>query len=149
MFKTMILVMLALTTLVVAAEPAPTLFEGVESAAGKAVTTFHHGINNADQQQVLRILDPKLMVFEGAGVERSKTEYASHHLAADIKFMAAMTITAIEQHVITEGNMAFSIGKNHMQGRYNNKDYDFVSTESLSLHLVQGVWLINYIHWSN
>ena len=147
--KTMILGMILLSSVAGAKEPSPSLVNGLDLPVAKVITTFHQGINKGDKQAVLAALDPNVMIFEGKGVERSKAEYAKGHLLSDIKFMQSMTVTRIEPHIVEQGSMAFSVGKNRIQGNFHNKDYDFISTESLSLHLVNGVWLINYIHWSN
>ena len=124
-------------------------FSGLDTEAAKAIVKFHQAIRSGDEATVKAALHPDVLIFEGKGVERSRAEYASHHMKSDMKFMSGMTVTPVEQHVIVNGNMAFSMAKNHQKGSYKTKEYDFVSNESLSLTLVDGHWLITHIHWSN
>ena len=113
------------------------------------IKSFHQAIRSGDVAAVKAALHPNVLIFEGKGIERSRDEYANHHMKSDIKFLSGMTATSLEQHVVVNGDMAFSMAKTHQKGSYNNKDYDFVSGESLSLAKVNGQWLITHIHWSN
>lgn len=124
-------------------------FSGLDTAAAKAIATFHRAIISGDEARVKAALHPDVLIFEGTGVERSRDQYASHHMKSDMKFMSGMRVTPVEQHVVVHGKMAFSMAKTHQKGSYKTKEYDFVSNESLSLTLVDGRWLITHIHWSH
>lgn len=58
--------------------------EGEPVAVAKA---FHAALSSGDAAQVERFLAPDVLIMEAGNVERSLSEYAAHHLHADIKFM--------------------------------------------------------------
>ena len=57
-------------------------------AAGPSdtVTAFHAAITAGDKTKALGMLSPTITIYESGHVERSREEYASHHLGGDIVF---------------------------------------------------------------
>jgi hypothetical protein len=98
--------------------------------------------------QLVRIADDAL-IFEGGGVERSKAEYAAHHLAADATFSQAVpsTLTRREGHAI--GAMAWIASEGRTTGTYLGKPIDQVTAETMILRRVGRDWKIVHIHWSS
>lgn len=125
------------------------LFSGLETDAAAVVKAFHHAQENGDKAAVIKHLSDDVIIFEGGGVERSAQQYASHHMNADMKFLAAMTITTLEHHVKVNGNVAVSLSRSHLKGKYRGKDYDREGMETITLTNQNGQWRITHIHWSN
>lgn len=58
--------------------------------AGK-VDAFHAALASGNTAAALTLLAEDVLIFESGGVERSRAEYASHHLQADAAFNAAVS----------------------------------------------------------
>ncbi len=125
-----------------------TLFRGQNSEVGKVVTQFHKALQAGDKEQILKLLDESVLVYEGGGVERSLKEYASHHLGADIEFLSKMKVDLIELQVDIFGETATSSSRSKIQGEYKDKKVNLESMETLVLRKIKGSWKITKIHWS-
>ena len=135
-------VLLALTTTLQAVETAT-------NDAAKTVIAFHNALNSGNAQRARMLLDDSVVIYEGGGVERSADEYANHHLHADIEFMSKMQVTMLEHQVKTTADMAVSISRSKVQGKYHDKDIDIETMETIVLKKHDGNWRIMHIHWSN
>lgn len=125
------------------------LFSGLDNDAARTVVAFHAAINAGDALKVKNMLDQAVLIFEGGGVERSAEEYAGHHLKADIAFLMKMTVTLVEHQVRVSENMAVSMSRSRLIGKYNDKDIDINTMETIALRKVNKQWKIVHIHWSN
>lgn len=70
--------------------------EGVAPEAAEAagvVDAFHAALENGDTTAALALLAEEVVIFEEGGAERSRAEYASHHLDADAAYAAASEYT--------------------------------------------------------
>src|SRR6476619_707425 len=65
------------------------------SAGGPAATvdSFHKALRRGDAAWAAALLAEDALIFESGEVERSKAEYASHHLGADAEFSKRVTST--------------------------------------------------------
>ncbi|MBT7951406.1 MAG: nuclear transport factor 2 family protein [Gammaproteobacteria bacterium] len=124
-------------------------FSGLDHEVADIVDTFHHALENGDENTVRRILADDVIIFEGGGVERSLSEYAEHHMAADMSFLKLMQSRKLEHHIKVIGNTAVSMSRNQVKGRYKNKDIDSEGMETLLLMKNENRWEIVHIHWSN
>jgi uncharacterized membrane protein/ketosteroid isomerase-like protein len=127
----------------------PSLFSGLDNDAARTVVAFHAAINSGDALKVKEILDQSVLIFEGGGVERSAEEYAGHHLKSDIEFLMKMTVTVVEHQVQVSENMAVSMSRSRLVGKYNDKDIDINTMETIALRKINNQWKIIHIHWSN
>ncbi len=123
-------------------------FRGLESEAAIVVTKFHKALEQGDKEQILKLLDESVLVYEGGGVERSAKEYASHHLGADVEFLSKMKVSRLEHQVDVYGETAISSSRSKIQGEYKTKKIDIESMETLVLRKIKGSWKITKIHWS-
>lgn len=124
-----------------------TMFFNADSQPGKAVTAFHQALQAGDATKALSLLDDNVLIFEG-GVERSASEYASHHLNADIRFLTDVQSTVLEHQVTIVGDLAISIQRSRKVGHYKSRDIDHESLETMSLKRINDQWKITHIHWS-
>ena len=124
-------------------------FSGLENDAAKTVVAFHKAINSGDADRVRMLLDEAVLIFEGGGVERSAEEYAAHHLKADIAFLLKLKVTSIEHQVQGSSDMAVSMSRSKLVGKYKDKDIDLNTMETIVLRKSNNQWRIIHIHWSN
>jgi ketosteroid isomerase-like protein len=127
----------------------PENFSGTESAAYHTVTSFHQALKTKDKQKAHSLLDEKVVIFEGGKVERSASEYASHHMQADMNYLSSVNTELLEQHVSEFGNVAISVARTKTTGEYKGKTINRTGMETMFLKKQNGVWKISHIHWSN
>jgi ketosteroid isomerase-like protein/mono/diheme cytochrome c family protein len=125
-------------------EPAVT-----DSNVLRTVRDFHAALSTGDASAVSRLLDPAVLIMEGGNVERSREEYAAHHLKADVKFMRSVKYTLQRQTGDSIGDLAWVASEAAMAGESKGKRLDLVSTESLVLKRSNDGWRIVHIHWSS
>lgn len=114
-----------------------------------AVKAFHEALSAGNSAAVERALDPRVVIMEGGNVERSRDEYASHHLKSDVKFMSAMKYTLERQSGDNVGDMAWVASEATLTGESQGKAVDLASNESLVLKRTSAGWRIVHIHWSS
>jgi ketosteroid isomerase-like protein len=117
--------------------------------AAKVVEAFHAALAKGDTNGALALLSDSVLIFEGGYVERSKSEYASHHLGADAAFASAVPSTLMRQSGVATGETAWIASESRTTGRYKDKAVDSFSTESMVLKKEGGDWRIVHIHWSS
>jgi len=125
------------------------LFSGLEQAPAKTVLAFHQALKEGDHAKVDQVLADDVMIFEGGGVERSKAEYAQHHMSADMAYLKEMSVETLEHHVKVDGNVAVSMARSKVNGSYKGKTVAHEGMETITLLKQNGQWRINHIHWSN
>jgi SnoaL-like domain len=113
------------------------------------VTAFHEALSAANGAAVEALLSPTVVIMESGNIERSREEYAGHHLPADLKFMRAMTYTLQRQSGDAIGDLAWVASEATLVGEYQGKPVNLVSMESLLLRKEQASWRIVHIHWSS
>lgn len=114
-----------------------------------AVKALHDVMSAGDTKRVEELLDPKVLIMEGGNVERSRKEYAAHHLPADLKFMQAVTYRLERQTGDTVGDLAWVASEARLTGAREGKPVDLVSTETLVLKKAAAGWKVVHIHWSS
>jgi ketosteroid isomerase-like protein len=119
-------------------------------AAGPVSTVdrFHAALKRGDTAAAAALLTDDALIFEQGGVERSKAEYAGHHLPADAKYSKAVASQLLKRTEWMEGNVAWVGSESRMTGSFRGKAIDRVSTETMVLHRLGGEWKIVHIHWS-
>lgn len=130
---------------------APTAFAVSPEAAdaAKVVEAFHAALAKGDTNGALALLSDSVVIFEGGYVERSKAEYASHHLGADAAFASAVPSTPMRRSGAATGDTAWIASESRTTGRYKDKAVDSLSTESMVLKKDAAGWRIVHIHWSS
>jgi len=129
-------------------DPNSVFLVNVQSPAGKVVSAFHQALESNDPKTARSLLADDVLIFEG-GVERSADEYANHHMVADMKYLAAVESKILEHRVITGDDLAASISRNKVTGKYKGKKVDYESLETMTLRRMEGQWKITHIHWSH
>ena len=124
-------------------------FSGLDSAAATVVKDFHQALQIGDVVTVRKVLADEVVIFENGGVERSLNEYAAHHMKSDMEFLREAQVTDLEFQVRVVGNIAMSLYRSKVQGRFREQDLDIQTMETLVLMKQDEQWKIVHVHWSN
>lgn len=114
-----------------------------------AVDAFHAALAKGDTRAALDVLADDVLIFESGGVERNRAEYASHHLAADAAFSAAVRRTLVSRSHGDAGDAAWVTSVETVAGTYRGRAINLRSVETMILRRVAGKWRIGHIHWSS
>lgn len=100
---------------------------------------------------LLAVLADDVLIFESGGAERSKAEYAQHHLAADAAFSAAVPGTRSRRsaRASASADSAWVASEGRTTGQYNGRPVDSLSAETMVLRREADGWRIAHIHWSS
>ena len=96
-----------------------------------------------------RLLASDVLIMEGGNVERSRKEYAAHHLQSDVKFMKQVTYRLERQTSDAGASLAWVASEARMSGTSGGKPVDLISTETLVMKKASSGWRIVHIHWSS
>ena len=123
-----------------------------EDATGPVVAVvdaFHAALGSGDAGAVLALLAEDLMVLEEGGAERSREEYAGHHLLADMAFAAATHAAVARRSAWIAGDMAWVLSEGRTSGQFNGRAVDRLTAETMILQRQADGWRIRHIHWSS
>lgn len=115
----------------------------------EVVATFHEALARGDLTQASALLSPSVEIFESGYVERSRAEYAGHHLPADIQFAKATTTRVLSQHEQAGGNLAVVRRETETTGNHRGRPVHLLGTETVLLERDGDGWLISHVHWSS
>lgn len=113
------------------------------------VTAFHAALASGNTAAALDLLAEEVLIFETGGVESSRAEYASHHLAADAAFSAAAARTLVSRSHGEAGDTAWVMSVETVTGSYRGRAINSRSVETILLRRTDGQWRIIHIHWSS
>ena len=131
------------------AQPADSGSLAIEArAAATVVDAFHAALRSGNTDAALALLADDVLIFEGGRVERSKAEYASHHLAADAAFSKAVASILTERTTGASGDVAWVASEGRTTGEYKGRAIDRTSAETMILRRSGDGWKIIHIHWS-
>lgn len=127
------------------AEPAAT----PDAEVIAAVDRFHQALGNLDRDQALAVLDPEVRIFEGGEAETSRDEYAAHHLASDMAFIAATRTEVLDRKVTVAGDAAWVLTLSKTTGSFRDRDVSSRGAETMVLQRTAAGWRIVHVHWSS
>jgi ketosteroid isomerase-like protein len=122
---------------------------GAFAEAAATVDAFHNSLAKGDVTAAQALLDDQVLVYEQGHVERSKAEYASHHLASDAQFSAATKRTQTARGGAVFGDIAYVTSEGRVAGTFNGRPIDLVTLETMALRRDGDAWRIVHIHWSS
>jgi len=117
--------------------------------AESALDGFHAALAAGDRDATLAKLDPAVVIFEAGGAELSRDEYASHHLAGDMEFLAATTTERIDRRTGASGDLVWVLTRTKTTGTWEGKDVASRGTETALLARGPDGWKIVHLHWSS
>lgn len=124
----------------------------LEPAAADAAATvdaFHAALKARDTAGALALMDPEVVIFEEGYAERSRDEYASHHLASDAAFSAETRSVQAWRSGQTLGDAAWIVTEGQTTGVFNGRLADRITIETMVLARTAEGWRIRHIHWSS
>lgn len=121
---------------------------GANAAIG-TVEAFHAALSRGDTDAALALLSEDVLIFESGGVERSRAQYAAHHLQADAEFSKAVTRTLESRTSGGSGTLAWVTSTEKVAGTFRNSAINSRSIETMLLTKSDAGWRISHIHWSS
>jgi len=112
------------------------------------VESFFRALASGDTRRASNLLDPAVLIFESGGAERSRAEYASHHMGGDAKFLKSATHKLLSRTGDAQGDLAWVATEQRLAST-GEKPVDVTSTETMVLRKTQDGWRIVHIHWSS
>ena len=116
--------------------------------AAAIVDRFQELLTQGDTTAAAELLDPAVLIFESGSVERSRLEYASHHLKEDAAFMKTAKLTPLSRTGNVSGNIAFVATESSLTS-HGAKAVELVTTETAVLRRTVQGWRVVHIHWSS
>ena len=120
-----------------------------DAEPAKVVERFQQALSSGDTATALSLLDENVRIFESGGIERSREEYASHHLAADAGFLRGATIRQLSRTGDEAGDLAWGGSESQISAPSSGKPAKLGSTETMILKKGDNGWRIVHIHWSS
>lgn len=119
------------------------------AAPASVVDAFHAALEHGDTAGALALLAEDVLIFESGEAERSRAEYAQHHLAADAAFSAAVPSTRTRRMARAGADNAWVASESRTAGQFNGRSIDSLSVETMVLRHEADGWRITHIHWSS
>jgi ketosteroid isomerase-like protein/mono/diheme cytochrome c family protein len=116
--------------------------------AAAVVDQFQQLLSKGNTKAAAELLDPAVLIFESGGAERSRAEYASHHLKEDAAFMKTATLTQLSRTGNVSGDLAFVATESSLKSS-GAKPVNLVTTETMVLERTQQGWRVAHVHWSS
>lgn len=113
------------------------------------VDTFFRALAGNDAVGASRLLDPAVLIYESGATERSREEYASHHMESDAAFLKTAKHRLLSRTGDAVGDLAWVASESQLSGTQRNKPFLVVSTETMVLRKSANGWRIVHIHWSS
>lgn len=115
----------------------------------ETVASFHEALTAGKTEEATVLLSPTIQIFESGYVERSRDEYAGHHLPGDIAFAKATSQSVLRQNERIEGNIAVVTRETETKGKFKGANVHSFGTETAVLVKQGDKWLITHVHWSS
>lgn len=115
----------------------------------ETVAAFHAAIHAGDKAKAIELLSPAIVIYESGHVERSRDEYASHHLGADMEFAKTTTRKVVKHSERVEGNVATVLQETATAGTWKGKPVTSNGVETAVLEKKGDGWVIVHVHWSS
>jgi ketosteroid isomerase-like protein len=130
------------------AEPALQVTAALRQPAA-AVDAFHAALTRGDTNAASALLASDALIYESGRAERSKVEYAAHHLRADAAFAKSTRRTVTRRSGQVTGHLAWIASESRTAGTYKAKPINSTGTETMLLRRERAGWRIAHIHWSS
>ena len=122
----------------------------IEDAPEAALDAFLTALQTGDADTAKRLLAPDVLIYESGAAERSRDEYAGHHLDADMAFLQQATVERIGRASGEVNGSAWITTESRIRGSTSKgKLVDVSSTETALLKRASQGWIITHLHWSS
>jgi mono/diheme cytochrome c family protein len=131
-----------------AAAGASAPLSGAAAEAAKIVDRFQTRLQRGDTAGAAQLLDPAVLIFEGGAAEKSRAEYASHHLGADSEFLGKATVRPLARAGDAGDRLAWIATESEITTT-GARPLKLVATETMVLEKTSQGWRVAHIHWSS
>jgi ketosteroid isomerase-like protein len=124
----------------------------VPAAAKDAVATvdrFSAALTAGDLAKAGQELDPKVLILESGGAERSAVEYLGGHAKGDAAFLKTAHQQLLRRSAHVSGDFAWVASESELHLQKDGKPVTVLSTETMLLQRRAMAWKIVHIHWSS
>lgn len=136
-----------------AAVSAPALAGSAAAPSGasavETVDAFAAALKAGDAATVERLVAPDVLIAESGGAERSFSEYAGHHMPADMAFVKAVGLTIKDRRVFAGEAQTTVVTEAISKGIWRGKPVHSRLMETMTLQKTGEEWRIVHIHWSS
>jgi ketosteroid isomerase-like protein len=115
----------------------------------EVINEFHAALVAGDTAKAVSLLSPTVEIYESGHVERSRDEYAGHHLPADIAFTKSVTRTVSRSSERIAGDLAVVMQETDTQGTHKGMAVHLIGAETAVLVKKGKDWVITHFHWSS
>ncbi|GAB3253673.1 YybH family protein [Chitinimonas naiadis] len=130
---------------------AASVFALAEHSASPAqvVADFHSAMQSGRQADVEALMNPEALIYESGYIERTRSDYAEHHLPGDIAYAKKIKTKLLKQAAIEAENLAVITSETETIDQSAKEPINYAGTETMVLRRVNGEWRIAHIHWSS
>ena len=129
-----------------------TLFAHAEPnalTAKQSLAQFHDALSKGDRDRALSFLAKDVVIYEAGHVERSREEYAHHHLQGDIEFAKTTTAKTLRQSERAGEDTVVIWQETETTGKAGGKPVHLLGTATAVLEKRDAGWSIVHLHWSS
>ncbi|GAB3245206.1 YybH family protein [Chitinimonas naiadis] len=124
-------------------------FAAQAATPAETVDLFHAAMQRGDQAAVETLLLPEVLIYESGWTERSRAEYAGHHLPEDIAYAKQSKTRVLKQQANEAGEMAVVMSETETTASKGKVTKRYAGTETMVLKRLDGEWRIAHVHWSS
>jgi hypothetical protein len=114
-----------------------------------AVERFSAALGAGELDKAGAELDPKVIILESGGAERSRDEYLGGHAKSDAQFLKAAMVTLKRRNADASGELAWVASESAIHAMKGDDMLMIDSTETMVLRKSGDGWKIVHIHWSS
>lgn len=123
---------------------------GTTGGPAAIADVFHTALSEGDLEAAAAQLDPGVRIFESGAAERSRAEYASHHMQEDAAFLKTTSRQIVSRTGFAADDLAWVATEYQITGMARGKRVEIMGVETMVLHRVEEAgWRIAHIHWSS
>ncbi|WP_342119049.1 YybH family protein [Pseudoduganella sp. OTU4001] len=119
------------------------------ASPAETMDAFQRALAEGKREQVLALLSPKVQIYESGYVERSRDEYAAHHLDSDIEFLRTTQARVLRHAEYRSGATVIVTRETETTGTYKNAKVHMFGLETAVLEQQDDGWQIVHLHWSS
>jgi ketosteroid isomerase-like protein len=115
----------------------------------EVVGDYHAALAGGNAAKALSLLSPSVQIYESGYAEKSKDDYAGHHLPADMAFAKTVSRKVVEGSERIAGDLAVVMQQTDTRGTHNGAPIHLLGTETAVLEKKGDGWVITHFHWSS
>lgn len=123
--------------------------DGRAASPKETVEAFHAALAKGDKARAASLLAPEVAIYEAGYVERSREEYAGHHLGGDIEFAKNSTRKVLNQTERIDGKTAVVWEETETTAVIGGQAAKVFGTGTAVLEKNGDDWSIVHVHWSS